>query len=307
MKILITGGGGFLGSWTVALLRLNHEIIVLSRPESKLNRIASLDDVQFVREPIHLWPEVINSHKPDVCIFFHWDGVLGADRNSLLQMENVSEFEKLLDGINVPTRIIGVGSQAELGTCSGEITESQEDGALTTYGTAKILARKALINNPKFRDRSTWARIFSTYGNLDNESWFIPSAINSLSQNRNFPMTQGEQLWSYLHAFDVARAFQLIVEVKPISNIVNIGNPFPVRLSEVANQIMKAVDSKAVIEIGKVPYRQDEVMFMKPICETLVSIGWKPLIELDFGLAVIAEEAQGKRFDLSQFINENLT
>ena len=132
--------------------------------------------------------------------------------------------------------------------------------------------------------RFVWARIFSTYGALDSNDWLIPSTIETLLQERRMPLTQGEQEWSYLHAFDLASAFRTLAENESISGVVNVGNPETVRIHDVATLIGEALDRSDLLGFGDVPYRVDQVMKLAPACEKLTAAGWAPEIELTSGI-----------------------
>lgn len=70
---MITGGGGFVGSHlSDALVKTNHKIIVLTRPESKLDNISHLlNKITLEKVDITKFDELgksIEKHKPDVII-----------------------------------------------------------------------------------------------------------------------------------------------------------------------------------------------------------------------------------------------
>jgi len=44
------------------------------------------------------------------------------------------------------------------------------------------------------------------------------------------------------------------------------------------------MDRKDLIQFGTIPYRSDQVMRLKPVCESLIKLGWKPKITLEVGL-----------------------
>ena len=78
--------------------------------------------------------------------------------------------------------------------------------------------------NPLFTDyskktRFVWMRIFSTYGPLDTGAWLIPQTVDSLSLGKSMDLTKGEQEWSYLHAYDLARAFGAVVDNPAVAGV----------------------------------------------------------------------------------------
>lgn len=285
MKIVVSGASGFLGSWICRVLARSHEVIALLRPESNLYRLEGITPLVISQIPSKNWGEFLTRSNADVWISVDWQGVSNKDRNRESQFENVERLEELCAQVsNIPT-VIGTGSQAELGPINNIIFESQGDAPTTFYGEAKVSARKIMQSHfAGSETRFVWARIFSTYGALDSNDWLIPSTIETLLQGKRMPLTQGEQEWSYLHAFDLASAFRTLAENENISGVVNVGNPETVRIHDVAAFIGDALETPDLLGFGDVPYRVDQVMKLAPGCEKLTAAGWAPEIELTSGI-----------------------
>jgi nucleoside-diphosphate-sugar epimerase len=128
-------------------------------------------------------------------------------------------------------------------------------------------------------------RIFSTYGPLDTGNWLIPQTVDSLQLGQTMKLTKGEQEWSYLHAFDLARGFQVALESTTVAGIVNVGNPETINLKEAVLEISKNLNAQNLLKFGAVEYRPDQVMKLKPICEKLTEAGWKPQISFQNGIS----------------------
>lgn len=285
MKIVVSGASGFLGSWICRVVARSHEVIALVRPESNLYRLQGIAPLTTSEIPSKNWGQFLSHSNADVWISLDWHGVLNRDRNSASQFENIKRLQELCAQVsNIPT-VIGTGSQAELGPINDLIFETQGDAPTTLYGEAKVNARNIMQSHfAGSETRFVWARIFSTYGALDSNDWLIPSTIEALIRGERMSLTQGEQEWSYLHAFDLAGAFKTLAEDKKISGIVNVGNPETVKIHDVAAFIGKALDRPELLGFGDVPYRVDQVMKLAPACEKLTAAGWVPEIELDAGI-----------------------
>lgn len=287
MKIVVTGASGFLGSWICRVLAHNHDVIALVRPSSDTYRLTGINSLQIERRVSSDWAAFITAEQPDVLILADWWGVGNHDRNDVRQFENIERFENLVlsardAGIG---SLIGVGSQAELGQVSNLITEDLPDKPTTEYGKAKVQARaraQDLLSGSA--TRFTWMRIFSTYGPSDTDTWLIPQLIDTLTKGEVMALTKGEQEWSYLHAFDLARAFQAVIEHGSISGVVNVGNPHTVILRDAINVIADQLGARELLNFGALPYRPDQVMKLEPACESLTAIGWKPVVTFENGI-----------------------
>jgi nucleoside-diphosphate-sugar epimerase len=288
MKIVVTGSSGFLGSWICRVLSSSHEVTALVRPTSDLFRLAGINNLTIAPIDSENWPQYISDIKPDALILADWWGVGNQERNDLRQYENIDRMRKMAlvaEEVGVKT-VIGVGSQAELGPVANEITEQLPDQPTTKYGFAKTESRLKLRNLFKNSDtRFVWMRIFSTYGPLDTGNWLIPQTVDSLSRGEAMKLTKGEQEWSYLHAYDLARGFQMAIENESIEGIVNIGNPETINLKSAVMEISKNLNAQNLLEFGAIEYREDQVMKLKPLCEKLTKAGWKPQISFKNGIS----------------------
>jgi nucleoside-diphosphate-sugar epimerase len=297
VKVLITGISGFLGSWLCRVLREDHEVVGLIRETSELHRISDLGDVKIIRLEPNSWSGFIAESRPDALILNHWSGVNNESRNAPEQDKNIWAIHQmakaaLLAGTKT---IIGVGSQAELGPNGSTISENEMDNPTTVYGRAKVETRLAIEDLVKGTEvRFIWMRIFSTYGPLDEGTWLIPKIVDSLVNNREIGLTKGEQQWSYLHAYDLACAFQTVIEKPGLKGVVSVGNPQTISVHEVASIIGGILEKKELLRFGALDYRSDQVMRLEPLCETLTSTGWFPQISFDEGIKQTIDWLQKK-------------
>lgn len=287
MKVLISGASGFLGSWISRVLAETHEVVALVRESSDISYIPELPTLRIHREQTSSWPKFIVNQSPDVLIMNDWFGVGNAFRNSRSQFDNLHRIKLLAlaaKSVNVQT-VIGVGSQAELGPITSQISELALDNPTTLYGEAKVSARTIL--SEVFLGTETrllWMRIFSTYGPIDQGRWLIPDLVDTLTKSQTMPMTKGEQEWSYLHAYDLASAFSKVIEDTNISGVVNVGNPSTIVIRDAALKIANILGKASLLEFGAIPYRNDQVMKLHPLCEKLTEAGWYPQISFDEGI-----------------------
>jgi nucleoside-diphosphate-sugar epimerase len=288
MRVVVTGSSGFLGSWIARVLAVHHEVTALVRTSSDTYRLQGIDGLTIERRESADWPAFISTAKPDALILTDWRGVGNHDRNDARQFGNVERMEHLAlaardAGVGL---VVGVGSQAELGPVSNRITEDLPDNPTTEYGKAKVAARIAAQQVLEgSATRFAWLRIFSTYGPSDSDTWLIPQLIDTLTKGEVMELTKGEQEWSYLHAFDLARAFEAVIENKSMSGVINVGNPKTVILKDAIHIIANKLGANQLLGFGKMDYRPDQVMKLEPACESLTAIGWKPVVSFENGIS----------------------
>ena len=288
MRVVVTGSSGFLGSWICRVLAVRHEVTALVRPSSDTYRLQGIDGLQIERRESTGWHTFITASKPDALILADWWGVGNHDRNDARQFENIPRMEQLAvaardAGVGL---VIGVGSQAELGPVSNRITEDLPDNPTTEYGKAKVAARFAAQQVLEgSATRFAWLRIFSTYGPSDTDTWLIPQLIDTLTKGQVMDLTKGEQEWSYLHAFDLARAFEAVIENISMSGVINVGNPKTIILKDAIHIIADKLGANHLLGFGTMDYRPDQVMKLEPACESLTAVGWKPVVSFENGIA----------------------
>ena len=285
LRICITGASGFLGSWTAQVLSEDFDVFAVTRADSSIEKLESNGKISIISEDFENWVSSINKLSPDVLIMHDWQGVGNSDRNSASQYSNVERIKTFVQGLNPIQQVIGVGSQAELGPRNDEILEEDSSAPTTDYGHAKCEARDFLTNH--FRDSGTnfkWARIFSTYGAMDNGNWLIPNLIRSLNLETPFPLTEGNQEWNYLHAFDAAEAFR-ILSLAGEPGIYNIGHTKNSTIRDVCHEIANIMGKNHdLLKFGDIPMRPDQVYKLWVSTSKLQNLGWQPKVDLSEGL-----------------------
>lgn len=124
----------------------DHEVFALVREASDLSKLSDLHKIKINRITPDLWADYIFKLNPDILILNHWSGVDNESRNDPGQIKNVLAIRKLADAAVIAgvKRIIGVGSQAELGPVASTISEAQMDNPTTFYGRSKVQTRLAI-------------------------------------------------------------------------------------------------------------------------------------------------------------------
>jgi len=296
MRVAVTGASGFLGSWICRILSESHQVFAIMREDSDGFRVKDIEKLKTSKVCPTSWRGAISEFKPDVIVACHWSGVGNQDRNNPNQFDNLNLMIELA---NYATKsklsaFIALGSQAELGPVSGPILENMADNPTTVYGEAKVSVRSELerifLNSPT---RFLWARIFSTYGPLDSDSWLIPSVISKLLKDEKVELTPGTQRWSFLHAIDAAFAIQKVIDEESISGIVHLGNPTTLEVRDAVNYIANQLDKISLLEFGAIPFRNDQVVSMMPVCTKLESVSWYPQVNFEEGVSELISWMRG--------------
>ncbi|WP_163712889.1 NAD-dependent epimerase/dehydratase family protein [Mangrovibacterium lignilyticum] len=270
MNILVTGATGFIGSNIAKyLVKNNHYVIATYRSSSSFRKCErTKDNILWVNTENANWKELIIKIRPVVLIHSAWGGIEAADRNNWeFQLRNFKLSKEYFDlaeeaGIN---KIIALGSQAEYGRQIHVATEESQLQPDDAYGAVKTLTANYL--RAKFHNSPIswyWIRVFSLFGEYENDSWLMPSVINKLLKNESIALTACEQKYNYLYINDFVKQLNLVIEdPENKSGVYNICNNKATSIKEILYQIVELMGKpKELLHVGQLPYRQNQNMFI---------------------------------------------
>jgi UDP-glucuronate decarboxylase len=130
------------------------------------------------------------------------------------------------------------------------------------------------------------ARIFNTYGpRMDSNdgrvvSNFIVQAL------KGAPITiygDGTQTRSFCYVDDLIDGFIKLFFTEKVYEPVNLGNPMPINMLELANEVIALTGSKSKIEMRPLP--GDDPKQREPLIQRAEKLlGWKPVVDRQIGL-----------------------
>lgn len=298
MRVLVTGGAGFIGSWTAEeLVRGGHKVIVLdnmsSGSEANLSRVAG--EVIVVRGDVrerHLIESVVKDHSPDALI--HLAAVVSVDE---VAEDPVKGFENnVLGTLSVleAARELGVGKvvYASSAAVYGDpvrlpISEDHPLRPLSVYGGTK-LAGEALATSyaGNYGMEVVVLRYFNVYGPRMRPgpySGVVRKFIEAVLAGE--PVTifgDGEQTRDFVYVEDVARANA--AALKPgVSGVYNIGTGEPVSVAGLARAVMEVAGVEVPVKYG--PPRPGDIRHSyADIRRARDGLGWEPRTGLAEGL-----------------------
>ncbi|MHB9141274.1 MAG: NAD-dependent epimerase/dehydratase family protein [Paludibacter sp.] len=266
----MTGATGFLGSHIAEnLLSHGFELIVAIREKSTLDNCQSFyNSVTWVNTDTDFWINKVIESKPDIIVHAAWNGVSATNRedwkSQLTNIDFMWQLMKIARESNV-RKFISLGSQAEYGQFEGKISEDYPLNPTSSYGAIKLAVLemlKVFCNENEIK--WYWLRVFSVFGERENEHWLIPSVIKKmLSDGNEMNFTLGEQKYAYLYVADFAKSISNVVMKDAPSGIYNLSSDNPIRLKELLKAVRDIVNPNFDLRFGVIPYRLNQSMHIE--------------------------------------------
>jgi nucleoside-diphosphate-sugar epimerase len=285
LNILITGGGGFLGSALAKRFsETKNQISLLVRKSTKLQRIPDLSKFKLgICETDQDINQFIYTFRPDVVI--HTACSYGRNGENMAQMID----SNIRFGVSVLEALMALDKNT---TFINTSTVLSEDANL--YAQTKILFDKlgfyiSDISNKKIQFINV--KLHMMYGPGDDLTKFPTYVIESCRRNSpELPLTNGEQLRDFIYVDDVAVAYEKILEnihrMKQKEEI-EVGTGVGIRIKDFVEVVHKMCNSKTELQFGKIPYYKNDEMYLVANITSLKLLGWKPIFNIDQGIKKI--------------------
>jgi len=275
MKVLITGGAGFIGSHLAErLLEVGHEVFVIDNlwtgKLTNLSKIQNSGKLHLVVDTI-LNESVMNELIFKVDQIFHLAAAVGVKNIMDHPVEtldiNVKGSETVLRLANRFKKKVLVTSTSEIYGKHVEHSLSEDDNRVMgtvkkrrwAYACSKTLDEfLALAYYDEKKLPVVIARLFNTVGPRQTGQYgmVLPTFVQSALLGK--PITvfgDGTQSRSFTHVLDVVDALiTLMAEPKAEGDIFNVGNSHEVTIKDLAEKVKEMTGSRSEIEY--VPYER---------------------------------------------------
>ena len=315
MKVLITGGAGFIGSHlTRALLAAGHSVTVIDDLSTgSLDNIAPFQDdphYRFVKGDI-LVAEDLETLVAESDTVFHLAAAVGVELvvhdpvRTILT--NVQGTERVLTAATKHNKRVILASTSEVYGKSAKPLFSETDDLLIgpsthsrwSYACSKLMDEFLLM--AYFRDRGlrgTVVRFFNTVGpgQTGRYGMVIPRFVAAALAGEPLKVFgTGEQTRCFCHVADVVHALMLLMDDPgSFGGIYNIGSTEKVTIRQLAEFVIRELNSSSKIDV--IPYDQayangfEDMLHRAPDCSKLHTLtGWKAEIPLKQIIADVAE------------------
>jgi UDP-glucuronate decarboxylase len=298
MRILVTGGAGFLGShFTELLLREGHEVLVADNyftgSRSNLTHLFDHDSFELIRHDVTLplYVEVdaiVNLACPASPIHYQRNPVQTL-KTSVLGAVNMLGLAK-----RTGARVLQASTSEVYG--DPKISPQVESywgnvnpiGIRSCYDEGKRAAESLFFDyHRQYKIDIKIARIFNTYGPkmaIDDGRVVSNFIIQALKGHPISIYGDGSQTRSFCYVSDLIDGLNRLLFSGPdIHGPINIGNPYEFTILQLAELVIELTNSKSKIVFSPLP--SDDPKQRKPdISLAREILGWTPSIELREGL-----------------------
>jgi UDP-glucuronate decarboxylase len=297
MRILVTGGAGFIGSHLCErLLNEGHEVTCLDNffTGRRENILPLLDNPRFellrhdVIEPILLEvDQIYNLACPASPIHYQYNPVKTV-KTSVMGMINMLGLAK-----RVRARIL----QASTSEVYGDpLVHPQPEeywgnvnpiGLRSCYDEGKRIAETLMMDYHRQNHVDTRiARIFNTYGPrmLENDGRVVSNFVVQALRGEALTLYgAGDQTRSFCYVDDLVEALTRLMNAEELHDPVNLGNPGEFTIKQLAEEVVRICGSESGVKYLALP--QDDPKQRKPdIKRAQELLGWNPTIPLREGL-----------------------
>ena len=250
MKILITGGTGFVGTQiSDRLIREGHELTVLTRSARKEAR-AGLSYLQGDPTREGDWQEAIKQHDGVInlagaSIFKRWTDEY---KRAILE-SRIKATKNIVEGIPTDTKksftLLSTSAVGYYGFSGDEkLNESSPSGEDFLARVTQQWEAEAM----KAEDKGARV-VFTRFGIvLGVRGGTLGQMIPLFKKFIGGPVGSGKQWFSWIHMEDLCEAFVFLIKHPDIAGPVNVCSPNPVRNKELAKSLGKALGKPSFLK-----------------------------------------------------------
>ncbi len=302
MRILVTGGAGFIGSFLCeALLDEGHEVICLDNLFSGFRRniqpFRTNPSFEFIRhdvvEPILLEvDQIYNLACPASPVHYQYNPVKTVKTNVMGTINMLGMAKR------VKARILQASTSEVYG--DPQVHPQPEEywgnvnpvGSRSCYDEGKRVAETLMMDyHSQNAVDIRIARIFNTYGprmSIDDGRVVSNLIVQAL---RGEPMTvygDGSQTRSFCYVSDLVRGLRKLMDQEDVHRPVNLGNPVEVSILSFAERVREQTGT--VSQICFEPLPSDDPVRRRPdIAKARKLLDWEPEVDLEEGLRLTVD------------------
>jgi len=305
MKVLVTGGAGFIGGVAVERLRGRGDEVVVLDSLWRGHAAAIPSDVEFHRVDLRdrdRLVAVLKSSRPEAVLHFGAATLVpeSVREPALYFQMNVVGSQNLLSAMQETdvTKFVLSSTAAVYGAPErAEIDEETPKAPINPYGLSKLMVEQMLPwHASAYGLRYVIFRYFNVAGatvmngeDHDPETHVIPVALESLLGKRDafnvfgtdYPTSDGTAIRDYVHVVDLADAHLLALDrIDGELGAINLGARGGYSVRQIVDAVESVTGRKLPVKYG--PRREgDPPSLIADARKAEAVLGWKPTRNLE--------------------------
>ena len=291
MKILVTGGAGFIGSHIVEyLVQRGDNVIVLDNlSNGKMQNMSKVsDDINFVNGDVRDY-NLVEQLVKDVDSVFHEAALVSVPESFKMQNEyfdvNVNGTENILKlAKEYGFKIVYASSSSVYGNPkSVPIKEDDDRNPLNPYAKTKLEDELLAEKYSEMGVHIIGLRYFNIFGRRQSKEYagVIKLFLKKIQQNKA-PIINGDgsQTRDFVYVEDVVKANILAMDSNIKYKFLNVGTGFSISILDLANICIEA--SGLSLKPVHGPQLPGDILDSKADLELIKkSLEWKPITKLE--------------------------
>jgi UDP-glucose 4-epimerase len=297
MKILVTGGAGFIGSAIVPKLQNeNHDVFVFDNLSFGNRAFIDVVDNHFFLGDIRdadAVSKAIQAIMPDIIIhlaavhfipYCNEHPFESSDINIRGTM-NVLQAAKKVKNL---TKVIFASTAAVYPISDKSVAENDEVRPLDIYGLSKLAGEQLM---QKFfletKIDTICCRFFNAFGPNETNPHLIPEIEKQIREgNRKIALGNLTPKRDFIHTHDMANAMFALIKLENVGfDTFNLGRGIEYAVTEVVEEFERILNEKIDIEVDPARVRKVERMhLLADVSKLKEKTGWEPKWSLNEGI-----------------------
>lgn len=315
MKVVVTGGAGFVGHNLAAyLLERGYSVVVFDNLERSsplaLRRIKELG-VPLVKSDVRD-SATLESAARGADLVVHAAAYISVEESVLkpeLYFENnvlgTLSVARVCSRLGVP--VVYLSSAAVYGEpVKLPVSEDHPTRPLSPYGLSKLFGEEVLALYGRSGLKYVVLRLFNVYGPGQRGEYagVIAKFLESALSKRNLIIYgDGSQTRDFVHVEDVARVVELAALKEAYGEVFNVGSGKPVAINALAELVRRLACAECEVEY-RAPRPGDVKHSYADITKARRTLGFEPKVSLEEGLADLIRRAARVEPGQSSTLNE---
>jgi UDP-glucose 4-epimerase len=302
LKIIITGGAGFIGSAIInELKQFGNEIFVIDNLSFGRREFAQVPDSHFFKEDIlnaGKMESLFQAIQPDVVLHLaavHFIPYCNQHpfESANINIQGTMNILQAARGCKSLKKLLFASTAAVYPISDHPVNENHSTGPMDIYGLSK-LAGEHLCNEFYLETKIPVivCRFFNAFGPNETNPHLIPEIQRQVNEGvRKIQLGNLTPKRDFIHTSDMAVAIRMLLnKFESGIDVFNLGRGIEYSVSEVVTAFEKQLGEKLDVIVDTTRIRKVERMhLLADISKLSRYTGWQPVVSLEEGINTLIE------------------